>query len=67
MNNFNAPTDSSGLLETLSPSKQSKEDQYICDREAYMAGRRGDKVVYTTSREQAMFMMGANSFKEFGG
>lgn len=65
MSNFNTPINAGGLLDTLQDSKQTREDHYICDREAYMAGRRGDKVEYSTYREQSMFMMGANAYELF--
>jgi len=66
MSNFNTPINAGELLSTLQPGKQTQEDQYICDRNAYMAGRRGDEVEYSTYREQSMFMMGASSHGQLG-
>lgn len=67
MSDFNTPVNAGGLLGTIQTSRSTQEDQYICDREAYMAGRRGDKVVYSTQREQSMFMMGASAHNHLGG
>lgn len=66
MSNFNTPINAGGLLDTLQDSKQTREDHYICDREAYMSGRRGDKVEYSTQREQEMHMMGTRAYERFG-
>lgn len=67
MSNFNTPINAGGLLDTLNDSKQAREDVYICDREAYMAGRRGDdQVICITPRQQDMYNMGNSAYRRFG-
>lgn len=67
MSNFNTPINAGGLLDTLNDSKQTREDVYICDREAYMAGRRGDNQGYMyNQREQDMYNMGFSAYEELG-
>ena len=66
MSNFNPSINASSLLGILNESKKSFDDQYISDRNTYMAGRRGSKVEYSTQRQQDMHMMGAAAHRHLG-
>jgi hypothetical protein len=66
MSNFNTPINAGGLLDTLQDSKQTREDQYICDRESYMKGRAGVNVEsFYNQREQDMYDMGRSAYEHF--
>lgn len=67
MSNFNTPINAGGLLDVINDSNSTREELYICDREAYMAGRRGDEPSYTyNQREQDMHNMGHSAYRHLG-
>ena len=66
MSNFNTPINAGGLLDTLQDNKQAREDVYVKDRNAYIKGRAGVYVEYSTQREQDMNTMGLRGYERFG-
>lgn len=53
-------------LKDIREGNSTSEDRYISDREAYLAGRRGEDRVYKTQRDVDMYFMGLSGYTRFG-